>query len=163
MQLFNVVIPQVSIPGLAAPLSLSLAVTSSGSTGNTTVSTANVMGNVRLTTSTGSLGGTGQPISIPLSVLQHVLNTLMINMNWALYKINSFYKKKLDSQCQWSCKCAADGECSDERRNANPASESGSCKWRRRRSAVFRWAKFRILTGSTAGTFKLFHLSRIAF
>ncbi len=64
---------QVSIPGLAVPLSLSLAVTSSATSGSTTVSSAGVMGNVRLTTAAGSLGGAGQPISIPLSVLQQVL------------------------------------------------------------------------------------------
>lgn len=64
---------QVSIPGLAVPLSLSLAVSSnSGTAGSTTVTTSGTMGNVRLTTA-GSLGGTGQPISIPLSVLQQVL------------------------------------------------------------------------------------------
>lgn len=59
---------QVSIPGLSVPLSLSLAVSSSGTTSVSTVSsTAGVLGSVRLA---NSVTGQGQPISIPLSVLQ---------------------------------------------------------------------------------------------
>nr|CAH0111903.1 unnamed protein product [Daphnia galeata] len=74
---------QVSIPGLAVPLSLSLAVSSnSGTPSNATVTTAGMMGNVRLTTA-GSLGGTGQPISIPLSVLQQVLKRSIPNASGA--------------------------------------------------------------------------------
>ncbi|XP_046636370.1 transcription factor SPT20 homolog isoform X1 [Daphnia pulicaria] len=74
---------QVSIPGLAVPLSLSLAVSSnSGTAGSTTITTSGTMGNVRLTTA-GSLGGTGQPISIPLSVLQQVLTRSIPNASGA--------------------------------------------------------------------------------
>jgi hypothetical protein len=95
---------QVSIPGLAVPLSLSLAVSSknSGTAGSTTVTTSGTMGNVRLTTA-GSLGGTGQPISIPLSVLQQVLTrsvTTPISLIWSeIQSIIFVIFLLLDSEC----------------------------------------------------------------